>query len=162
MYKKMMEEAKAKGLTSEKMMWESVEDVEEMLCALKMEHPDKYWKFIRKTHGVLFNEHYTEEFAMHDVKHLHYTDKSGSKREGAHWTAEQLEDAVRKYPMPSGVNKWDVFVAGNVAYSDWCKKFDDAQILDLMFLTYFVDEDWGGSNTSPTKIWEYMCCKYNK
>ena len=57
MYKKMIEEAKAKGLTSDKAMWESVEDVDELLCMMKKEHPDKFWRFMRKQHGILYNNH---------------------------------------------------------------------------------------------------------
>lgn len=153
MYKKMMQDAQAQGLTSEKMMWDSVDDVEDMLCALYKEHPDKYWHFIRKTHGLLFKGHYTEEFAIHDVKHLKYTNKKGEKKEGPYWTVEQIEEATKGLNFPSGVNKWDKYVAYNVVYSDNCKGFDDAQILDMAYLQFFHDEDFPHS----TKIWDYMC-----
>ena len=63
MYKKMIEDAKAKGLTSDKAMWESIDELDDMLCVMKKEHPDKYWKFIRKQHGIMYNNHYDEEFA---------------------------------------------------------------------------------------------------
>lgn len=158
MYKKMIEDAKAMGLTSEKMMWESTDEVEDMLCALKKEHPDKYWKFIRKTHGILFKGHYTEEFAMHDVKHLKYTNKRGEKKEGEYWSVEFVEEATRGMSFPAGVNKWDKYVAANAAYADFCKKFDDAQILELMYLSYFADEDW---KHPDIKVWEYFFCKYS-
>ena len=159
MYRKMMEDAKAQGLTSEKMMWDSVEDVEDMLCALKKEHPDKYWKFIRKTHGLLFKGHYTEEFAMHDVKHLSYTNKKGEKKEGPRWTVDEIEEAVKGLSFPSGVNKWDKYVAFNAAYADYCKKFEDAQVLDIGYLSYFADEDYASPST---KTWDYMCMIWKK
>lgn len=159
MYKKMIEAARASGHTSEKIMWNSIDSLEQVLCVMEREHPDMYWNFIRKQHGMLYNGHYSEEFAMYDVKHLRYTNKNGDKKEGAYWTAEQVEDATKKYQFPAGVNKWDKWVAFNVAYSDLCKKFDDAQILDAAFLLYFADEDW--KDSSSTKIWDYMCCKNN-
>ena len=152
MYRKMMEDAKAMGLTSEKMMWESVDDVQDMLCALKMEHPDKDWHYIRKTHGILFKGHYTEDFAIHDVKHLKYTNKKGEKKEGPRWTVDEIEEATKGLSFPSGVNKWDKYVAYNVVYSDVCKKFDEAQVLDLAYLQFFDDEDYA----HPDKIWCYM------
>lgn len=31
-YKEMLEHAKAKGLASEKTMWDSIDDIEDMLC----------------------------------------------------------------------------------------------------------------------------------
>ena len=38
-YSEMIQEAKSKGLTTEAMMWDSVEDVEMMLYRMKEEHP---------------------------------------------------------------------------------------------------------------------------
>ena len=158
----MMEEAKAKGLTSEKMMWESVDEVQDMLCVLKMEHPHKYWKFIRKTHGTLYNGHYTEEFARHDVDHIHYTNKKGEKKEGEYWSVEQIEEATKGMSFPSGVKKWDKYVAFNAFKADTGKELEDAEVLKAGYLFYFADEDWDEKDGSATKIWDYMCKKYNK
>ena len=47
-YSEMIQEAKSKGLTTEAMMWDSVEDVEMMLCKMKDSHPKEYWQFMRK------------------------------------------------------------------------------------------------------------------
>ena len=58
-YSEMIQEAKSKGLTTEAMMWDSVEDVEMMLCKMKEEHPKEYWAFLRKQHGRLYKNHYT-------------------------------------------------------------------------------------------------------
>lgn len=153
MYKKMIEDAKAKGLTSDKAMWESIDELDEMLCVIKKEHPDKYWKFIRKQHGIMYNNHYTEDFAMWDVEQLRYTNKKGEKKEGAYWSVEQVEEATKGFIFPSGVNKWDKWVAFNAAYADFCKKFDDDQILEIGYLFYFADTDF----SKEGKIWLYMC-----
>lgn len=150
----MIEEAQAKGLGSEKIMWQSVGDIDELLCVMKKEHPDMYWKFMRKQHGVLYNNHYTEEFAVWDVSQLRYTNKRGEKKEGGYWTVEQIEDATRSMIFPSGTTKWDKYVAFNASYSDWCKKFEDAQVLEIGYLFYFADEDW---KNPSTKVWDYMC-----
>lgn len=162
MYKKMIEDAKAQGLTSEKMMWESTDDVEDMLCALKKEHPDKYWKFIRKTHGMLYKGHYTEDFARHDVEHIQYTNKKGEKKEGEYWSVEQVEEATKSMTFPSGVNKWDKYVAFNSMKADICKEFDDEQVLKAGYMFFFKDEDWDSKDGSYDKVWRYMNCKYNK
>lgn len=162
MYKKMIMDAKAKGLASEKMMWDSVDDIQDMLCALQMEHPHKYWKFIRKTHGILFKGHYTEEFARHDVQHIQYTNRKGDRKEGEYWSVEQVKEAMKQFPIPVGVNEWDLYVAANVLHSDLCKELDDEQILKSTYAFFFKDEDWDEKEGSSTKIWTYMCCKYNK
>jgi hypothetical protein len=157
MYKKMIEEAQAKGLGSEKVMWQSVGEIDDMLCLMKKEHPEMYWKFVRKQHGLLYNNHYTEDFAMWDVEHLKYTNKKGEKKEGGYWSIEQVEEATKGMSFPSGTTKWDKYVAYNATYADFCKKFDDAQILEIAYLFYFADEDFKGEG----KIWRYMCMAHS-
>lgn len=154
----MLEKAKIKGVTTEKMMWSSVDAMEEMLCLVKKEHPDVYWDFIRQQHVIIHSNHYEREFAEWDVDKIEYTDKQGTKKSGAYWTVEQIESATSDMKFPNGTTKWDKYVAFNVAHSDFCKKFDNAQILEIAFSFFFADEDWG----SNTKVWEYMYCKNKK
>lgn len=148
MYKKMIEEAKAKGLTTEKMMWQSVDDVEEMLCTIKQEHPDKYWTFIRKMHGVLYSNHYTEEFAMHDVEQM--------KPLGMYWSKTQVEEATKGMTFPAGTTPCDKFVAFNAFANDLKPDLPDEEILKAAYAFWFADKDWKGKN----KIWEYMMLNY--
>ena len=110
MYKKMIEEAKAKGITTEKMMWESMDDMEELLCVMKKEHPDKYWKFIRKQHGIMYNNHYTEEFARWDIEQM--------KPLGMYWSKSQVEEATKGMTFPSGTTSCDKWVAFNAFAND--------------------------------------------
>lgn len=148
----MVDHAKKAGLTNEKTMWESIDSFSELLEELKESHPQMYWDFMREQHGIMFHNHYDQSFAEYDVSQMHYTDKNGVKHYGAYWTAEQIESATQGMKFPQGTTKWDKFVAFNAAYSDFCRDFDDAQILKIGWLFYFADEDWG----SDTKIWEYM------
>jgi hypothetical protein len=152
-YKEMLEDAKAKGLTSEKVMWESIDDVEEMLAMMKAEHPEHYWKMLRKMHGRIYHHHYTEDFARHDVGKMHWTDKQGQKHEGGHWTVAQIEEATKTRNFPTGTTRWDKYVAYNAFYSDLCKELDDEAILKAAFLFWFADEDRGAEG----KIWRYFC-----
>ena len=94
-YLEMIQEAKAKGLTTEAMMWDSVEDVENLLCMMKDSHPKEYWQFMRKQHGRLFHNHYTEEFAEHDVEQSKWIDKDGHERHGEYWSKAQIEEATK-------------------------------------------------------------------
>jgi hypothetical protein len=64
-----------------------------------------------------------------------------------------VEEATKGFIFPSGVNKWDKWVAFNAAYADFCKKFDDDQILEIGYLFYFADTDF----SKEGKIWLYMC-----
>lgn len=150
MYRKMIMDAKAKGLASETTMWESIDEVEDLLEELKESHPHKYWMFIRKTHGKLHKGHYDEEFAMHDV----------SKMEpiGMYWSIKQIEDVTKSLAFPAGVTKWDVFVGFNAFKNDLIEVANDEQILKLAYAFWFKDVDY----PSPTKVWDYMCMVWGK
>lgn len=148
----MVTQARAAGVANEKTMWESIENFSDFLEDFKEAHPDKYWEFMRKQMGIMYHNHYDEAFALYDVAELSWTDEKGNEHTGAHWTADQVEQATASMRFPQGTTKWDKYVGFNVAYSDLCKEFDDEQILKAGYLTYFADEDWGSS----TKIWEYM------
>lgn len=144
-YKEMLEEAKSKGLTSEKMMWESVDDIEEMLCTLKKEHPEMYWKFIRRQHGIIYNGHYNERFAMYDVSEM--------KPLGEYWSMKQVEEAAKTMQFPAGITLCDKYVAFNAFANDLHGTLSDEEILKAAHAFWFADKDWHGGN----KIWEYMC-----
>ena len=157
-YRHMVDTAKKAGVTNEKTMWESIDSFSELLEELKESHPQLYWDFMRKQHGIMYHGHYDETFAMWDVSRMHSTDKTGEKKEGAHWTSEQIESAVVGLKFPQGTTKWDRFVAMNAAYHDWRKDYADADILKIGYLFYFADEDWG----DESKVWEYMSHKPHK
>ena len=146
MYKKMIEEAQAKGLGSEKVMWQSVGEIDEMLCVMKKEHPEMYWKFVRKQHGLLYNNHYTEDFARWDVEHM--------KPLGMYWTPAQVEDATKGMSFPSGTTMWDRFVSLNAFANDLHGVIPDDQIIKAAYAFWFADKDW---KPEGGKVWKYMC-----
>lgn len=148
MYKKMIEEAQAKGLGSEKIMWQSVGDIDDMLCVLKKEHPEMYWKFIRKQHGLLYNGHYDEKFARWDVEQM--------KPLGEYWTMKQTEEALKGTPLPGGVTMYDAYVGLNAFKNDLKDTLPDDLIIKSAVKFWFKDEDYVGTD----KVWRYMCMKY--
>lgn len=152
-YKSMIKDAQSKGLANEKKMWESITQLGGVLENLKHEHPDMYWAIMRKQHGIMYDKHYTPEFAEHDVSLLCYTDSEGKKHQGAHWTREQVNNATASLTFPTDVTECDKYVAYNATYADFCSEFSSSDILKMAYLFWFKDEDWG----STTKIWEYMC-----
>ncbi len=150
-YKKMLLDAKEAGVSTERVMFQSIDSLNEMLCKLREEHPDMYMKFLRDQQGIMYNNHYDKTFAEWDVEHIRYTDKEGKKCEGAHWTMEQLETATKGLPFPTGTTKWDKYVAFNVWYSDLCKDLEAPAIIKTCHSFFFADED------APSgKIFLYM------
>lgn len=157
-FKNMIENAQRDGLVNENTMWKSVERMNDILCLLKREHPEKYWEFMREQHGIMYHDHYDESFAMYDISNIRYVDEHGMKHTGAHWTCEQIETATKNMSFPSGTNKWDKFVAFNSFYADTCKVLDEESIIEAAHVFYFADED-----APSCKIWKYMqamkeCC----
>lgn len=76
-------------------MWQSVDGLSDMLCVLKEEHPAMYWEFMRKQHSILYGPHYDKNFAEMDIEKIRYTGPGGEKKIGAHWSADQVEDATK-------------------------------------------------------------------
>lgn len=148
----MVDHAKKAGVTNEKTMWESIDSFSELLEELKESHPQLYWDFIRKQHGIMYHSHYDKMFAEYDVCQMHHTDKHGVEHRGAYWTVEQIETATAGLRFPQGTTPYDKYVAMNASKHDWGKDYEDAEILKIGYDFWFADEDWGDT----PKIWEYM------
>lgn len=153
-YQEMVKAAQKSGKTTEKQMWQSIESVSDLLCEIKDAHPDLYWGFLREQAGIMSGGHYDEEFAMHDVSKIEYTDKEGKAHKGAYWTCEQVEEATKGMSFPTGTTKWDRFVAFNSFRADTCKVLSDEQVLHAAYQFYFADEDF--PKERGAKIWCYM------
>lgn len=119
---------------------------------IRKHNPELFEKYSREQFGMLNGDHYTKEYAEHDVEHLEYTDEHGTRHYGAHWTPEQVERATSSLPFGEEVTRWDKFVAFNVMYSDTCKVLTEDQIIRAAHQFFFSDEDFAGEN----KIWSYM------
>ena len=154
MYKKMIDQARKDGVTSEKVMWASIADVDVLLAEVAETHPDAVRKFVRRQHELMYGPHYNEVMAVEAVKGIRYTDREGKVREGAYWTAEEVEAATRGMDFPPRTTVWDKYVAFNSFRSDVCKTQDDDEILKSAHAFYFADEDFCGEG----KIWRYMGC----
>lgn len=145
-------DAKKTGTANEAKMVESIEAMNPMLEQFKADHPEEYWKMMRRQHEIMLGPHYGEDFARHDVDNLHWTGRDGQKYNGAHWSKEQVVDATKGMTFPQGSTDCDKFVAFNVFYSDMCKVMsDETEIIKCAHAFFFMDED------APNgKIWRYM------
>lgn len=151
-YRAMIEEARRTGKAGETAMWASIESVDELLEDLKEEHPDRYWAFMRRAHEDMHGRHYNEEFAEWDIGQMHSTDQNGVTHHGAHWTRQEVSQAMQGHPLPASVTECDKWVAANAMWHDLHRGFDDRQIILAAILFFFSDEDWGADG----KIWCYM------
>lgn len=156
-YREMIEQARSRGVTSEQVMWGSIEEFDNMLCQIKENDPALYWDFIHKQHKALYKGHYDEEFAIYDMQHVYYINKQGEKTNKPYWTVEQVEEATKGYNFPNGTTKWDKWVAFNVFRSDTMKSLPDDLALKAGWEFFFDDIDFKKEGT--TKIWDYVHCK---
>lgn len=149
----MIEEARAKGLTSEKIMYASIDDVQELLLTIKEAHPDLYWKFIKRQHEHMFGCHYNEAFGMWRIEQMYYKDKKGDVHRAPHWTKDQYKTAYEsvKAKIPASYNWWDFAVALESQYADticlyrswWPEATDaelDAKVVDAT-VNFLNDDD---------------------
>lgn len=141
---------KGKG---EAVMWESTKLVSDFIKPMKETNKKEYWRLMREVYGLMSGGHYNEEFAMHDVSQIEYTDKEGKSHKGAYWTCGQIEDATKGMTFPSGTTKYDKFVAFNSFWADTCKVLTDEQILQAAYQFYFADEDFP---KEKNKVWLYQ------
>ena len=147
-----MIETAVKNGGGEKTMWKAVEAADKAMAYIRENAPREYDCLLRQLYVALNGKHYNRELAEQDAKGICYTDADGNEQHGAYWTAEQIESATQGMSFPSGATLWDKYIAYNAAHADFCKKFDDEQVMDIAYLFFFADEDWKGEN----KIWEYM------
>lgn len=160
-YIDLVKKAKENGMWTEKAMMCAVESISEMLEVWKDDDPKAFWSFMREQHSIMSGDHYDEQFAMHDVAKMSWKGKDGALHHGAYWTIEQVKEATKGKQFPKGVNIYDVYVAYNATATDLCTILSDTEMQEVAFATWFDDVDWedGGS---ATKIWEYMCYKFDK
>ena len=153
-YKEMLQDAKAKGLANEQKMWDSIGAIDDLLCDIKQEHPDVYWRFLREQHGIMYGGHYSEDYAEHDVKHIVYKDKEGKEHHGGRWSRDEVCEMTQGMTFPQGTTDCDKWVAYNVMFADTCKTLDDEQVKRVAYAFFFCDDDFDYSQGS--KIWHYM------
>lgn len=161
-YLDLLHQAKSHGVFSEKKMWASVEQLSQDLAPLAAA-PDKslsgmYWRIMRNQHAILYDRHYSESFAIHDVNHLVWsaTVPDGSPSgQGPRWSKAEILEATKGMKFHSKVNEWDKYVAFNSMYADLCAEMPDAEILKAAYLFYFCDKDWQPTEDDCTKIWDY-------
>ena len=132
-------------------MWKSVDRVDALLENIKEDDPEAYWRFLREAHEDIYGCHYNQSYAEYDLSNLRYTDSEGVYHEGPHWSLNEVLSVTRSKSFPDGTTEADKWVAYNAAYADFCKKFNDSEILDIAYLFYFADED-----APEGKIWRYM------
>ena len=150
----MLKKAQKEGYGSENTMWMSVRYLEK----IKEENKELYWEMARQIHNMIYNGHYSEEFAEYDVSKIYYLDKHDQKVYGPHWTASQIDDATKALSFPAGTTKWDKYVAYNVMWTDLTGDFNDEEILRAAYKFFFKDPDFKSDTT--TNLWQYMNCKY--
>lgn len=150
-YKEMIELAQSRGRGTEQAMLKSIDSISNMLCSLAKHDKKAYWCFMRNQHEILYNYHYSPEFAEWDVSKLEWMGKDGQKHCGAHWTIEEIVSATKGLTFPNGTTDCDKYVAFNVAYSDFCKDYSETEIIKIAHQFFFNDSD-----APEGKVWHYV------
>lgn len=158
-YKELISQARSQGITSEKKMLESINQLSidlASLSSMSCELSHEVTRILRNQHAILYDRHYSEKFANHDINNICYLDSKGEERHGYHWTRAEVVESTKDMKFHSKVNDWDKYVAFNAMYADLCAKMTDAEIIRAAYLFYFCDRDWQPKEDDCTKIWDYM------
>lgn len=150
----------------ETVMWASIEQVDELLDDVKEAHPERYQRFMRKAHELMYGSHFDEAYAKWEVEKMSHVGADGKEYKGEHWSMEQTNAALSKWRdrVPTGTNEYDFYVALNAQWHDyycWAKsRFSTAEEIDTAIIEgaiafYFRDSDW----PTATKVWEYFATK---
>lgn len=156
-YRKMFDQAKQDGVTSEEKMWKSIDAIGETIEKLKTTHPMLYNEFMRNQSVILYGHHFTQKQAEDIIDQMYHRDLNGNDVEGEHYTREFAEKIVNKYAPNVNIN--DMYVALNATYHDWITLFkkwfnevSDDKIVQATLQFWFSDED---SENPDEKIWYY-------
>lgn len=147
----MIDAARARGLASERILQVTSEVMEGVLVRLADLDQEGYWDCMREVHEVMCGPHYNEMWAERDVRGLEYTDRSGKRMRGAHWTKEEVRAVMSGKVFGQGVTECDKWVAANVMYADLGRVMDEGDVIEAAFAFFFADED-----SEDGKIWRYM------
>lgn len=154
----------------EKIMYGSVDIIDDMLEEMKEHHPDKYWEVMRSTHELIYGKHFDKEYAEWEVAQMHHKGDDGKVHRGEHWTIEQTTEVMQLYKskLPAEITAGDFYVALNTEWHDYiCWAMEhypsegeaDNAIIEMAVRFWFLDDDWGDN----IKVWEYFrakSCKY--
>lgn len=165
-YSELVKSNARKFTGDEAVMWASVEQVDDLLEAVKDTHPDVYWVFMRQAHELLFGCHFDEAYAKYAVQHMSHSGADGKTYTGEHWSLEQTNAVMSKFrtKLPGNVNEYDFYVALNSAWHDfscWAReKFAtdtevEVAVVELAIAYWFNDTDYEGDG----KVWRTLSGK---
>lgn len=166
MYKDMIKSNYSKVKGDDAVMWASVALVDELLEEMREHHKERYWRFMRDTHELMFGRHFDKMYAEWEVEQMHHKGKDGRVHKGERWSCEDASVVMTKYRsiLPSEITPCDFYVAINATWHDyicWAMEHFGGEaeaenaIIDMAVRFWFMDDDWGDS----TKIWEYFRAK---
>lgn len=147
----------------ESVMWQSIEQVDDLLEDIKDEHPAVYATFMRRAHELMNGKHFDKHYAKCEVERMSHIGDDGRVYDGEHWSLEQTNAAMSRYrnKLPSEVNEYDFYVALNAHWHDTIctakRHFQaeadaEAYVIDEAVAVWFADRDWPGA----TKVWDYF------
>lgn len=161
-----IKEYKKEGiLLDETKMWNSLHNLEEILCDAEKHQKDKFWKVMRELHEDFKGCHFNEVYAKYEVSEMYHTGLDGRMYKGEKFDMYKAEEVHSKYRgvIKSSDTIHDVYVAINAQYHDyfpifktWFQGEEESvlhhKIIEAAISFWFRDEDYleGG------KIWKYF------
>ena len=156
----MLKSYKSEGRSNETKMWESILLMDEMFEEISKTDYEKYCDFLKRQHEIFCGPHFNGEFAKWQVAEMYHTGSDGKKYAGEVWSLEEVQEIASRHKssIPSSYNIYDVYVAMNASYQDFCKLYKTwfpdnfkEKIIETAITFWFKDEDYGEG-----KVWDYF------
>lgn len=162
-FEQIIEKYKNSGMSSHEII-EALSEFAPIFNSIKEKDKHLYEKAIKKVHEKLEGPHFDECYGKAQVEGMYHTKRNGTIYKGEVFTiteAEHIYDKdVRK--LGGGNTIWDVYVALNAQYHDYCKLFKDwfgdndedkikEKVSESAISFWFKDED-----STKGKVWKYF------
>lgn len=162
-FEEILEKYKRSGMNSNELI-EAFSGFAPMFNNMKDKDKKAFENAIKKFHEKAEGPHFNEDYAETQVKDMYHTKRNGSICRGEMFTEDEARRIYDREVRRLGGNYtvWDVYVALNAQYHDYCKLFKEwfgdgndekikEKIAESAVAFWFEDED-----ANKGKVWKYF------
>ncbi|MBQ0159891.1 MAG: hypothetical protein KBT28_04625 [Bacteroidales bacterium] len=141
---------------SEAIMWQSVENVSELVELVNKVAPDIAKDFLRHEYEMMYGPHFSEQMAKDEVEGMHHYANDGTHVVGEVISYDEAVEMVSDMPNSEEV-AWDAYVGANGFAHDLARSCTDKAVLLSMAKEFWFHDDDFPADTS--KVWWYYSSK---
>ena len=141
---------------SDKIMWQSVENVSALVDLVSKIAPDVAKDFLLHEYELMYGTHFCEQMAKDEVSEMHHYASDGTHIVGEVITYDEAVEMVSDRPDADEV-AWDAYVGANGFAHDLARSCADKEKLMTMAKEFWFHDDDFPPDVS--KVWWYYSSK---